>query len=51
MLLVTAISTLIEPNISTVILEYIIILISIQWQFEMNVWEELPTLGLKLPDI
>ena len=51
MLLVTAISTLIEPNTSTVILEYIIILISIQWQFEVNVWEELPTLGLKLPDI
>ena len=51
MLLVTAISTLIVPNTSTVILEYIIILISIQWQFEVNVWEELPTLGLKLPYI
>ena len=48
-LLVTVISIIIGPNTLTVLLE--LILISIQWQFEVNVWEELPTLGLKLPDI
>ena len=52
MLLVTAISILTGPNTLTVLLEYInLFQPQSQWQYKVNIREELPILGLTIPYI
>ena len=52
MLLVTVIRILTGPDTLTVLLEYINLFQSqSQWQYKVNIWEEMLILGLTLPYI
>ena len=51
MRLVTAISIVKGPNTFTVLLEYSYFQSQLQWKYNVNIWEELPILGVALPYI